>query len=80
MGLRGPYTLHTKGMSPEQARRWFEANPGHRVSNWAESDLGPDIKVPMGKIHKHCTRGRWEDLEVRGREWYHQGHLTRSIG
>ena len=75
--MRGPYKLATKGMTSVQAAKWFADNPGKAAPF---GDLGPDIKVPMGKIHKHCTRGRWEDLEVRGREWYHQGHLTRSIG
>jgi hypothetical protein len=79
MDSRGPYRLYTKGMKPDEASRWFNSNPGKRVNPYqGESDLGPDIKIPMGKMSNHRTKGTWDALRLGGVEWYHQGHLLGS--
>jgi hypothetical protein len=74
--LRGPYTLFTKDMTAEERQEWWNANPESDLKNGkygrGESDLGPDIPIPAGKVRCHGMRLVKKTFKITLNEWYKQ--------
>lgn len=74
------FELATRGMTPAQCRQWWDEHP----EEWGNGDdLGPEIRIPIGKVRKHVLRKPRIDKflfdDEEPREYYKQGHVGRAV-